>query len=389
MAQVGNPQVVMLLSNAFRPDPRVLKEAESLSNNGFEITILCWDRQAELSAAELLPSGIKIFRIQNIRSGYGIGVRQLLKVPQFWMASQRYLRDINPDIIHCHDFDTLPAGLFFGLLHHTPVIYDAHEYYTELIRPRLRGITSWIIRKSITLLENIGARLASAVVTVDETLGAIYRKQNSRVFILGHYPVKRMAMLNNPVFTRAELRMIYTGRLSTDRGILIYASLLRKLLQLGIPARLTLAGAFTPESEKQIFFDYAKEIASAIDYLGWIPYEKISDIYLTADIGLVVLMPEPRYVAAVPVKLFEYMASGLPVIASDFPFIAKIVNDAQCGLLIDPAADITPIANRIADWYRNRAIPQAMGENGRQAILNQYNWDLQINGLVDLYRTFA
>ncbi len=389
MPQVGNPQVVMLLSNAFRPDPRVLKEAESLNNSGFEITILCWDRQAEFSAAELLPSGVKIFRIQNIRSGYGIGARQLLKVPQFWLASQRYLRDIHPDIIHCHDFDTLPAGLFFGLLHRTPVIYDAHEYYTELIRPRLSGIMSWIIRTFIALLEAIGASLASAVVTVDEPLAAIYRKRNRRVFILGHYPVKRMALLNNPVFTRAEVRMIYTGRLSTDRGILIYARLLTKLLELGVPARLTLAGAFTPESEKKVFFDYAKGIASSIDYLGWIPYEKMPDIYLTADIGLVVLMPEPRYVAAVPVKLFEYMASGLPVIASDFPFIAKIINGAQCGLLIDPVADIAPTVNLIADWYKNRAIPQAMGENGRQAILNQYNWDLQINGLVDLYRTFA
>jgi glycosyltransferase involved in cell wall biosynthesis len=380
---------VMLLSNAFRPDPRVLKEAVSLSNSGFEITILCWDRQAELKPAELLPSGIKIIRIQNIRSSYGIGARQLLKVPLFWVAAQRHLRRISPAIVHCHDFDTLPAGLFFRLFHHTQVIYDAHEYYTEFIKPRLGGVSGGIIRIIIGWLEAIGAHLANAIVTVDGTLATIYKKRNRNVVILGHYPMKSMALLSNPVFTRSELRMIYTGRLSTDRGLLVYSTLLEKLLQLGIPTRLTLAGAFTPEAEMQIFFEHAKQVAGSIDYLGWIPYDKISDIYLIADIGLVILMPLPRYMAAVPVKLFEYMASGLPVIASNFSSIAQIVNNSRCGLLVDPLADITPTAQQIAKWYEDKTIPQVMGENGRQAILNQYNWDQQINNLVNLYRSYA
>ena len=58
------PHIVMLLSNAFRPDPRVLKEANSLSAEGFNLTILCWDRQGQLQAEELLPSGVKVIRIR-------------------------------------------------------------------------------------------------------------------------------------------------------------------------------------------------------------------------------------------------------------------------------------------------------------------------------------
>jgi hypothetical protein len=58
----------MLLSNSFRPDSRVLKEAEYLQKYGFDITVLCWDRQAELPEGETLSSGVKIIRIQNIRS---------------------------------------------------------------------------------------------------------------------------------------------------------------------------------------------------------------------------------------------------------------------------------------------------------------------------------
>jgi glycosyltransferase involved in cell wall biosynthesis len=379
----------MLLSNAFRPDPRVLKEAESLCGQGHNLAIICWDRKKELKSEELLPSGVKIIRIQNIRSDYGTGIRQLLRVPYFWWAIKHNLRELNPDIIHCHDFDTLPAGLLYGFFQRIPVIYDAHEYYAELIKPRLKGIIGWFIRKLVDLFEGIGAHYVNAVVTVDTILAEIYRKYNNNVIILGHYPIKSMAMRSNPVFSRSVLTLIYSGRLSIDRGILIYSAILRKLLEVGIPTRLKLAGTFTPENEQEIFFENAKDVKDFIDYLGWTPYEKISENYHSADIGLAILLPEPRYVAATPVKLFEYMASGLPVIASNFPAISHIVNDANCGLLVEPMADITSTVKNIKTWYENKTIPKILGENGRQAIISKYNWENQIASLIDFYNTLS
>lgn len=379
-------EVVMLLSNAFKPDPRVLKEAEVLQRNGFNLTILCWDRQSELAAEEILSSGVKIIRIQNILSTYGIGIRQLLRLPKFWLAAQRHLKRIKPVILHCHDFDTLPAGLWFGKFRKIPIIYDAHEYYAELVKPRLRGLLGWFVFKLIKYFEQLGARLSNAIVTVDRTLAAIYRKYNHNVVILGHFPELMMALHTSPVFTRSDLSLIYAGRLSADRGILIYAELVRKLLEKGIPARLLLAGVFTPDSERSVFNDYAKDISDFVKYFGWISYEHISEIYHLADIGLAVLMPEPRYVAATPVKLFEYMACGLPVVASNFPSISAIVTDANCGLLIDPLASLTEAVSSIQYWWHNKAIPQTLGENGRKAILSKYNWENNANSLIALYR---
>jgi glycosyltransferase involved in cell wall biosynthesis len=380
---------VMLLANSFKPDPRVLKEAVSLQNFGFNITILCWDRQAELKPEETLPSGVTVIRIQNIPSSYGIGLLQLSRIPRFWLAIQQYLKDIKPQLIHCHDFDTLPAGLWFGLIHRIPVIYDAHEYYAELVKPRVQGIIGWLLHNIINLGEKFGAHLSSAVVTVDDTLATIYQKQNHHVIVLGHYPEKRMALQSNPVFTRPTLSLIYAGRLSVDRGILIYADMVQILHDKGIPIRLILAGVFTPESEKQKFFDYAKDITSLIKYVGWIPYDRIAQVYHDVDIGLAVLLPEPRYVAATPVKLFEYMACGLPVIASSFPSITAIVNDANCGLLINPSADLSEAINTIEVWWKNNTLPQTLGESGRQAILSKYNWENQINQLVEFYQDLA
>ncbi len=381
--------IVMLLSNSFRPDSRVLKEADYLQNNGFAITVLCWDRQADLPENETLASGVKIIRIQNIRSTYGIGIRQLSKIPRFWLAVQHYLRRLSPNLIHCHDFDTLPAGLWFGRLHHIPVIYDAHEYYSELVKPRLHGIVGGLMFRLIKWSEQVGAWSARAVVTVDDTLATIYRRKNKNVIILGHYPEKRIADQSNPVFSRPSLTMLYAGRLSVDRGLLIYADLVRRLQEKGVPVRLLLAGVFTPKTEQERFNDYAKSMANSVDFLGWIPYEQMSRVYHEADIGLAVLLPEPRYVAATPVKLFEYMANGLPVVASNFPSIAKIVKDADCGLLLDPLADISSTVDIIADWWHNPAVAQVLGENGRQAVLSKYHWENQASRLVTLYQELA
>jgi glycosyltransferase involved in cell wall biosynthesis len=363
-----------------------MKEAESLQDNGFNISILCWDRLAELPGKETLPSGVKIIRIQNIPSNYGIGLYQLLKLPRFWSEVQPYLRTLCPSLIHCHDFDTLPAGLWFGRLHHIPVVYDAHEYYSEMVRPRLHGIIGRLLFSFIKWSEQIGAHLARAVVTVDEILAEIYRRQNKKVIILGHYPEKKMAAQSNPVFTCSNLTLLYAGRLSIDRGLLIYADMVRRLQDKGIPARLLLAGVFTPESELTKINDYAKLIINSIDFLGWIPYAQMSYAYQEADIGLAVLLPEPRYVAATPVKLFEYMANGLPVIASNFPSIAQIVNEADCGLLVDPLADLSVVIDTIAQWWQNKAVPQVLGENGRQAVLLKYHWENQASRLIKLYQ---
>ena len=80
------------------------------------------------------------------------------------------------------------------------------------------------------------------------------------------------------------------------------------------------------------------------------------------------------------------MASGLPVIASNFPAIAEIVKEANCGLLIDPVGDLSGTINTILLWWQNIATPQTLGENGRNAILSKLNWENNSLSLIELYR---
>jgi glycosyltransferase involved in cell wall biosynthesis len=379
--------IAMLLSNPYRPDPRVYKEAEALSQRGHRVTIICWDRLAEMSPAERTKPDIFVRRIQNVRSSYGIGTRQLLHLPFFWLRAWITLVNVKPDLVHCHDFDTLPAGLLWGKLHSIPVIYDAHEYYADLCKPRLRGWFGKVLYRLIRSAEHYGSRLVSAVITVDKNLSQIYQCDNPRVIVIGHYPNRALAASPAEVFTRDHLILLYIGRLSVDRGTLVYIDILRCLLDRGIPVRLMLAGVFTPQSEEQIFDDHAQGLQEYIDKTGWVPYEKVPELLAQADVGLAILQPEPRYIHALPVKLFEYMAAGLPVIASDFPMIAEVIQSKNCGQIVPPLAAPQEAAGILLDWWNNPSKPQALGLNGQKAILDDYNWEELMDHLGELYTT--
>jgi glycosyltransferase involved in cell wall biosynthesis len=380
---------VMLLSNSFRPDPRVLKEAKGLAQRGHHISIICWDRANELVPYESPSSGVEVIRIQNVPSSYGLGRGQISRLIRFWRAALPYLDKIKPDIVHCHDFDTLPAGLLWGKLHQRPVVYDAHEYYADLVRPRLKDKTGHILYRLINRAESIGARLSTAVITVDEVLAATYKKQNHTVVIIGHYPEKSMAQAAAPVFTHSELRFLYTGRLSADRGILTYIDLLRQARRAGLPARLILAGIFTPPEEEDRLRASLAGVEDAVEITGWLPYDQIPALLQSCDIGLCILSPEERYIKALPVKLFEYMACGLPVIASNFPAIASIVNTVHCGALVEPRNSTDGITQIVCEWWANPETPRHLGENGRQAVLDQYNWESLVDRLDGLYRSIV
>jgi glycosyltransferase involved in cell wall biosynthesis len=381
-------RVSMLLSNPFRPDPRVLKEARSLAQLGHQITIIAWDRQGEYPIREQPAPGVLVQRVHGVPSLYGLGVRQMFRLPRFWQAALPTLESSQPELLHCHDFDTLPAGLWWGRWHRLPVVYDAHEYYADLAKPRLHGPAGRLLYHVIGAGDHYGARLASAVITVDETLGEIYRRTNRRVIIVGHYPPSDQAQQPSLAFTRKELQLLYVGRLSRDRGLLAYLEILEGLRRREIPARLCLAGVFTPAEEEKAFWEAAGELRSAIDYKGWVRYDQIPELIRSADLGLALLMPEPRYVAALPVKLFEYMAAGLPVVASHFPQISKVVQGSACGMVIDPLKPSQAVEG-IQGWWREPLSARQAGENGRQAILNTYNWEHLVGQVDSLYHSLV
>ena len=101
--------------------------------------------------------------------------------------------------------------------------------------------------------------------------------------------------------------------------------------------------------------------------------------------GLVTFHDSPNHVDAQPNKMFEYMSAGLPVIASNFPLWASIINGNKCGICIDPL-DPNQISKAINTLVDNPELAQYLGENGRKAVISKYNWHVEEQKLLELYK---
>jgi glycosyltransferase involved in cell wall biosynthesis len=114
----------------------------------------------------------------------------------------------------------------------------------------------------------------------------------------------------------------------------------------------------------------------------------VRDILAQSQIGLVVLYPTPNHLASMPTKMFEYMSSGVPVLASNFPLWRSILDKARCGMCVDYDAP-RKIATTINDMLSDADSLARMAANGRQAVLDHYNWEAEETSLITAYDHLA
>ena len=289
-------------------------------------------------------------------------------------------------IYHFHDPELLPVGSLLKLLGKT-VVYDVHEDYAEQVKSKhylpayLRGAVSSLVGFAE---KAIAARLDGIVCATD----AIAAKfQRGRVVVVRNYSelqtvAPQLATRNSQPATRVSpFRLVHlSGTLIPGRGV---TSMVRAMELLDDRFELLLAGRFvTPEYEAAV---RAMAGFERVRYIESVPHEQVWALYEECDAGLVCLLPLERYKVSLPVKMFEFMAAGLPVIASDFPLFRELVEGNGCGICVDPEAPerIASAARRLAG---DAELVRQMGEMGRKAALEKYNWEAEAQTLLGLYR---
>ena len=375
--------VAMLLSNAFRPDPRVHKEACSLAQAGYKVTVVSWDRKGEL-APRAQQDGFEVHRIK-VRSAYGAGLRQLLYLPRFWLLVWRELVTLRPDIVHCHDLDTTPVGYAYARLHRIPWVFDAHEAYPEATTNLQVGCT---IHHLLTFLERYMARRATHILTVGNLLAQRFTAMGARVSVVGNYsPLSTFTM--SSAVTRADLGIntddnhllvVYIGSLLQARAIVPlleatqYVNNVTVLLIGDGPQRRMLEARLP---------DYPQ-----VRYLGGIPLEQVPAYTTLADViyyGLIAADANNQYSA--PNALFNALAAGKPVLALNVGEIAQIVCAEQCGIVVT-RSEPEAIAQAV-EQLREADLRHAMALNARRAAETKYNWGVAEATLLDVYAELA
>jgi len=200
---------------------------------------------------------------------------------------------------------------------------------------------------------------------------------NKNTIDINNYPI-----IDNSItqieFSKREKSILYIGGISDIRGIyeLISSLSISKL-------KLHLAGDFKDEEFKNNCMKL--DGWQYVEYHGYLSRNEIKKLLEKSRIGIVTLYPLINYLDSLPVKMFEYMYAGIPVICSDFEYWKSIVEDNNVGLTINPK-DSKAIAVECMRLMEDEKTAQKMGFNGHEAVIEKYNWTNEELKLKEMYK---
>ncbi|BEV72267.1 MULTISPECIES: glycosyltransferase family 4 protein [unclassified Paludibacterium] len=364
-------RIAHLTSAHPRHDIRIfIKECGTLARGGHEVSLIVAD-----GLGEEVRDGVRIHDV-GARTG-GRLARMTRTVDRVIQAALR----LRPDVAHFHDPELMLAALKLkkaGIR----VVYDVHEDLPRqlLAKHWIPGMLRPLTSRVFEVLENRVASRFDAIVTSTPHIRTRFARVNARAVDVCNYPILSELVRETPWESRHN-EVCYLGGITRIRGIGPIVAAMPD-----VPARLNLAGIWGEAGLKDELM--ASAGWSRVNDLGVLDRQGVAGVLARSKVGLVTLFPTPNYVDALPIKLFEYMAAGIPVVASDFPVWRAIVEDAGCGLLVDPqdpAAIAAAMNTLLADDQR----AAAMGASGQRAVLAKYSWQAEGEKLLALYDQLA
>lgn len=287
--------------------------------------------------------------------------------------------ELDGQVYHLHDPELIPIGLKLKKLGKT-VIFDSHEDVSKqmLSKPYLNMPLRRLIGWGFGVYEAYACKRFDAIVTATPFIRDKFTAINPNSVDINNFPLLD-ELANSSDWSQKKDEVVYVGGIAKIRGIVEIV----EALNLTKGVKLNLAGKFSEssvEEKTKLLLGWAK-----VNELGFLNRQQINQVLSQSKVGLVTLHPIINYLDALPVKMFEYMASGLPVIASNFPLWKDIVEGNDCGLCVDPL-NPKEIGQAIQKIIDNPDMAQRMGANGRKAVEKIYNWQIEEAKLFDLYK---
>jgi glycosyltransferase involved in cell wall biosynthesis len=360
-------RIVMLANAGHKPlDTRIFhKEALSLAGAGFRVTLIIPHSES------IEKNGIQVKAVPLPRRGW----EQLVLCP--WRIFRLALKEPRSSVFQLHDSELLLAGIALRWSGRK-VIYDAHEdtplqiSYQHWVPSLIKPLYILLYR----LLEKIAGWCFRYIIVAEPVIAKYF--PSSKVVLIRNFP-RTDSFQREVNYATREQSLMYVGLLSKPRGVVEMLEG-HRLASENVKVKLVLGGKFAPATlERDLLSRYH------VDYRAWLPYEEMINALYMASIGIIVPHPIERYKTNYPVKLFEYMAAGLPVIASKEGESATFVREAEAGILVDPLKP-EQIAEAIIQLASDPAKAEAMGKRGRNLIFQKYNWESEAAKLIQLHQ---
>ncbi len=355
-------------------DDRIFyKECKTLAEAGYDVYLIVTHNKREF------VNGVHIIPLPQ---GKGRFYRFFVKD---WIALIKAIR-LNAKIYHFHDPELIFIGIILKILGKR-IIYDVHElvYFQiedkqflkyEIIKHFARSLYIFFEFLSIKLFDKL-------ILAEDSYKGYFCRRYGNlnKYVVIRNFPVIALIQNAKPIMNFSSINqkfiIIYAGGLTRIRGI---KEIIKSLSYLEGKAELWLLGKWESNS-------FEKECRSldSWKYVKYLGFKLLNEVYgymKVASIGIALLYPIKNYLGSLPVKSFEYMACGIPIVMSDFPYWKELFK--EYALFANPK-DPRDIADKIKVFMNNEELRAEMGKAGILAVRNAYSWEAESRRLINLY----
>ena len=371
------PSILMLLSNPYRPDPRVLRETRALIEAGIEVHLIAWDRGMD-RPSYAVEGGVRVTRL-GPKSAYRSISQVGLGLIRFWSRALLHARKAKFDAVHCHDFDTFPLGLVIARLHGKPLILDAHDIYSFMVIGE-----SASVGKFLWVVERWLVTKADELITTNTVMAdMLSMKRRKGAVIVRNSPDTSDLIGHDLDWTRAihgldGFVVPYFGSLEPGRAV------------------EELATAFPPGDGITVIIGGSGTLQPAIEiasrnnptthFVGNIDTDEVLRITDASDIIPAMYDPSnPKYRVCTPIKVLEAMACGKVVITTKGLDISEMVERIGCGFVIEYSQEA--LHRTILDASKNRVKLEQMGRRGKAYFEQYLSWAKSKDALINVYKS--
>jgi glycosyltransferase involved in cell wall biosynthesis len=291
----------------------------------------------------------------------------------------------NVDVVHFHDLDIMPIMAVLALF--KPIVYDVHENYPEemLVRQWIPKALRRPLYHCVGFIQSILSRVIRNAIFVIPEIEDVFPKKGLRTAIIRNFATLDLLDKVAPDYLSRRDAVIFLASNYEGNGTFLFLQIAAALKKSRPATRFLMVDRWSDAATKTRAEEIiAKEGLTNVSVLPNIPPQDIMKYLNQATIGISATLRLPTHINALPTKLFEYMAAGLPIVSSDLPNAKQFALDTGAILLCRPEEPET-FVSAIESLVANRQKACELGQSGQRAFRTRFCWESQADTLEQFY----